>query len=101
MVSFAHWDVNKNAYVLGPPLIPAQENHRMEEALNPPYEVEYWKFGLEIAIKWAKRLNVPINPEWSRVADNMAGPHYSIGVYLANESARHSIKDKKRIDTSA
>src|SRR5699024_2351219 len=56
MVSFAHWDENNEVFVLGPPLIPAQENHRMAESLNPPYEVEYWKFGLEIAIKWAKRL---------------------------------------------
>src|SRR5690625_2355580 len=94
MISFAHWDENKEAFVLGPPLIPAQENHRMEESLNPPYEVEYWKFGLEIAIKWAKRLNVPVNLKWSRVARHMENPLHSNGVYLAHENAPHTFTEK-------
>ena len=94
MVSFAHWDEDKEVFVLGPPLIPAQENHRMEESLNPPYEVEYWKFGLEIAIKWAKRLNVPVNLKWSRVARHMENPLHSNGVYLAHENAPHTFTEK-------
>lgn len=85
MVSFAHWDAEKEAYVLGPPLIPAQENHAMNESLNPPYELEYWKFGLEIAAMWAERLEQPANPEWKKVAAHMASPVHENGVYLAHE----------------
>lgn len=85
MASFATWDEEKQAYILGSPLIPAQECHKPEESWNPPYEIEYWKYGLEIAIKWAERLNEPINPKWIEVANAMAEPPYNEGVYLAHE----------------
>lgn len=94
MVSFAHWNDSKKAYDLGPPLIPAQENHRMEESINPPYEVEYWKFGLEIAMEWAKRLNREIDPSWSKVAHTMAKPRHEDGVYLAHENAINTFTEK-------
>jgi hypothetical protein len=41
-------------YVLGPPLIPAQETHRPAETLNPTFEIEYWRWGLETALSWNK-----------------------------------------------
>lgn len=86
MVSYAHWDMERKAYVLGPPLIPAQENHTMSDSLNPPYELEYWKYGLEIAVRWAERLDHPANPAWARVASQMACPRQEKGVYLAHEN---------------
>ena len=46
MASFAVWDAEKDRYVLGPPVIPAQENHKPEETINPAFELEYWHFGL-------------------------------------------------------
>ncbi|WP_340402114.1 glycoside hydrolase family 65 [Paenibacillus sp. FSL H8-0079] len=94
MVSYAHWDEKRGAYVLGPPLIPAQENHAMNDSLNPPYELEYWKFGLEIAILWAERLNHPANPDWARVATYMAEPRHENGLYLAHENCPHTFTDK-------
>jgi protein-glucosylgalactosylhydroxylysine glucosidase len=96
MVSYAHWDEDKEAYVLGPPLIPAQECHYIHESLNPPYELEYWKHGLEIAIKWAKRLQVPENPMWSKVANSLAKPHHEEGVYLAHEKCVNTFTEKNR-----
>lgn len=86
MTSFAEWDQKRRGYVLGPPLIPAQENHQPEDSLNPPFELEYWKEGLEIAIKWAERLNEPVNPIWKEVAESMADPPNADGVYLAHEN---------------
>ncbi|MNW33390.1 hypothetical protein D3C74_103510 [compost metagenome] len=94
MVSYAHWDQDKEAYVLGPPLIPAQENHAMEESLNPPYELEYWKYGLEIAVRWAERLGEQPNPVWSRVASQMARPPQANGVYLAHEHCPDTFTEK-------
>ncbi|NMI03677.1 glycoside hydrolase family 65 [Paenibacillus sp. SZ31] len=94
MVSYAHWEEKRQAYVLGPPLIPAQENHAMNDSLNPPYELEYWKFGLEIAILWAERLNHPANPDWARVATYMAEPRHENGLYLAHENCPHTFTDK-------
>ncbi|WP_077619373.1 glycoside hydrolase family 65 [Bacillus sinesaloumensis] len=86
MVSFAVWDEEKGAFVLGPPLIPAQENHKPEDSLNPPFELEYWKFGLELASEWMKRLEKKSNPKWLEVADALAKPTHSDGVYLAHEN---------------
>jgi hypothetical protein len=85
MVSFAEWNEQKQAYVLGPPIIPSQENHKPEDASHPPYELEYWKYGLEIAIRWAERLNLPVQPKWQEVAQSMAKPPQEEGVYLAHE----------------
>ncbi|MCJ7840251.1 glycoside hydrolase family 65 [Lederbergia sp. NSJ-179] len=94
MASFAHWDEEKRAYVLGPPLIPAQECHQMQESLNPPYELEYWKYGLEIAIKWAERLKSNANPSWSKVAQAMSPPPAAEGVYLAHEHCEQTYTEK-------
>ncbi|MDF2668385.1 MAG: hypothetical protein K0R67_691 [Paenibacillus sp.] len=85
MVSFAHLDEEKRVYDLGPPLIPAQECHPLQASKNPPYELEYWKYGLEIAVNWAERLQIPANPRWAEVAGAMAEPPQADGVYLAHE----------------
>lgn len=42
-------------YILGPPLIPAQESHKPMETQNPAFELEYWRWGLETAIAWTRR----------------------------------------------
>ncbi|WP_077619466.1 glycoside hydrolase family 65 [Bacillus sinesaloumensis] len=94
MVSYAHLDEETGEYVLGPPLIPAQECHYITESKNPPYELEYWKYGLEIAVKWAKRLNLPANPLWEKVANSMATPKHEDGVYLAHENCHNTFTEK-------
>ncbi|MFC0215762.1 glycoside hydrolase family 65 [Paenibacillus chartarius] len=86
MVSFAHWNEGKRVYELGPPLIPAQECHAMQDSKNPPYELEYWKYGLEIAVRWAERLQLAADPKWGEVAGAMAKPRQADGVYLSHEN---------------
>lgn len=49
----AHSDGGDRRYVLGPPLIPAQESHAPQDTLNPTFELEYWRWGLETALAWA------------------------------------------------
>lgn len=94
MVSYACWEEERQAYVLGPPLIPAQECHAMHESKNPPYELEYWKYGLEIAIRWADRLNKPANPMWAKVAGAIASPPQAEGLYLAHEHCPNTFSEK-------
>ncbi|WP_433937950.1 glycoside hydrolase family 65 [Paenibacillus lautus] len=94
MVSYAHWNESRDAFDLGPPLIPAQECHPMNASANPPYELEYWKYGLDIAIKWADRLGVQPNPRWVEVATNLAAPPRLDGVYLAHELAPDTFTEK-------
>ncbi|MDQ0253180.1 hypothetical protein J2S74_000552 [Evansella vedderi] len=86
MASFTVWNEQKNAYVLGPPLIPAQENHKPEEAINPTFELEYWKYGLELAIQWVERLGIEAPAKWKEVAKHLAKPPHDDGVYLAHEN---------------
>ncbi|WP_028609096.1 hypothetical protein [Paenibacillus harenae] len=96
MVSFAHWNEETRVYDLGPPLIPAQECHPMQTSKNPPYELEYWKYGLEIAVRWAERLKQQADPRWAEVAGAMAAPPQKDGVYLAHELCPETFTEKNR-----
>ena len=49
MASYAHCDAKGARYVLGPPVIPAQENHPPRETWNPTFELAYWDHALAIA----------------------------------------------------
>ncbi len=42
MASYAVLDGTAKRYVLGPPVIPAQENHPPRETWNPTFELAYW-----------------------------------------------------------
>ena len=61
MASYAVYDGKEDRYLLGPPLIPAQENHDPNGTRNPVYEVEYWAFGLGVANEWRRRLGLSPN----------------------------------------
>lgn len=94
MVSYAHWNEERQWFDLGPPLIPAQECHALADSLNPPYELEYWKYGLLTAVKWAERLGVSAKKEWAKVAGAMAAPPQAEGVYLAHERCPNTFTEK-------
>lgn len=85
MADFVEYNSEKGLYELVAPLIPAQERHKPEDTQNPVYEVEYWRLGLQIAIKWAKRLEKTYPLLWKEVAEHMAEPTVQDGVYLAHE----------------
>lgn len=67
MADYAHYDKATDRYILGPPAIPAQENHPARETWNPAYELEYWRFGLKTAQKWRERLGLKREPLWDIV----------------------------------
>lgn len=96
MVSYAHLNEETRAYELGPPLIPAQECHPLHSSKNPPYELEYWKYGLEIAIRWAERLGLAADPRWAEVAAAMAPPPQADGVYLTHALCGDTFTAKNR-----
>ena len=86
MASFAHYDAAADRYVLGPPVIPAQENHRPEITINPAFELRYWRFGLDLAQRWRERLGLPRNPAWDDVLSKLSQIPARGGVYLAHEN---------------
>jgi len=72
MADFAHYDEVKDRYVLGPPFIPAQENHPARETWNATYELEYWRFGLTTAQTWRERLGLKREPLWDRIIGKLS-----------------------------
>ncbi|MDT4762785.1 hypothetical protein [Sphaerochaeta sp. PS] len=72
MADYAQWDEETSRFVLGPPLIPAQENHSPTDTLNPTFELEYWRWGLETAIAWKKRVKQEVPNQWKRVIDQLS-----------------------------
>jgi len=96
MASYAHWDAKTARYVLGPPLIPAQENHPPRETWNPTFELEYWAWGLEIARRWRERLGLPPEPRWEEVRARLSPLPVKDGVYLAHENCPQTFTERNR-----
>ncbi|MBP2070968.1 hypothetical protein [Thermoanaerobacterium butyriciformans] len=85
IASYVIYDENNDRYVLGPPLIPVQENHDPNIVLNPPFELEYFLFALEIANKWRRRLGLDTNIKWKEISSKLASLPLKDGVYLSHE----------------
>lgn len=81
MASYAHWDEATKRFVLGPPLIPAQEHYKPQMTFNPPYELEYWHWALGVAREWRKRLGEQPDADWDNVYTNISRLPVTDGVY--------------------
>jgi hypothetical protein len=86
MASFAWWDEGNKRFVLGPPVIPAQECYDAAATMNPAYELAYWHWALGIAQQWLKRLDMEPEPAWDKVIARLPKPHVRDGVYTAIET---------------
>lgn len=85
MADYAVYNPITRKYDLRAPIIPAQEEHEPTKTCNPTFEVEYWRFTLNIANRWAKRLGYE-NDKWQNIADNMAELPVKDGLYLAHQN---------------
>ncbi|MEO8337098.1 MAG: glycoside hydrolase family 65 [bacterium] len=96
MASYPYWDAAARRYVLGPPLIPAQESHPPATTFNPTFELAYWAFGLETAQRWRQRLGLARHPEWDRVIRSLSPMPMRDGLYVNAESAPQTWSDKEQ-----
>lgn len=94
MADFARWDDETRRYILGPPLIPAQESLEKEKTFNPPFEIAYWHWGLSVAQKWCERMNLPETEDWQKVINGLPSFAQKNGLYLAAESAPDSYENE-------
>jgi hypothetical protein len=85
MASYAVYDEAVGQYVLGPPLIPAQENHDPFVTRNPAFELAYWAYGLSLAQQWRERQGLKRDGHWDDVLQKLAPLPQQNGVYLAHE----------------
>ncbi len=94
MASYAYFDAKTDRYVLGPPLIPAQENHPPLETWNPTFELAYWAFGLRIAQRWRERFGKKREAAWDKVLAKLAALPVRDGVYLAHENCPQTYTER-------
>jgi len=94
MASYAAWDGQQKRYVLGPPLIPAQEIYEPESTMNPAFELSYWAFGLKTAQRWRERLGLPRNEKWDHVLVHLSNIPEKNGLYQNTETAMSTFEDE-------
>ena len=90
MASYARYDSTQKRYILGPPLIPAQECFNSETTLNPVFELEYWHWGLGAAQKWRQRLGMEPDPYWQEIINHLSVLPVKDDLYLFAENATDS-----------
>jgi protein-glucosylgalactosylhydroxylysine glucosidase len=83
-------------YVLGPPVIPAQENHPPRETWNPTFELSYWREALGIAQQWRERLGMKRDAGWDAVRAGLSPLPVREGVYLAHENCPQTYTERNR-----
>jgi hypothetical protein len=72
LASFAWWNETTGAYDLGPPAYPVSENTDPRATRNPAFELAYWRFGLDVALRWKARQGLALPEKWLHVRDNLA-----------------------------
>lgn len=81
MASYPFLDKARNKYILGPPIVVVSENNNSFTAQNPAFELSYWRFGLQTALKWKQRLKATPNPDWEKVLNGLAPLPTKNGMY--------------------
>ncbi|KAI8960287.1 Six-hairpin glycosidase-like protein [Daldinia sp. FL1419] len=87
MASFAWYNETAGHYDLGPPSKGVTENSFPLETRNLAYEIAYWRWGLDAAADWKKKLGQPVPKKWSTVADKLAPPPQIDGMYIPWEGS--------------
>ncbi len=82
----ASWPLAGGRRNLGPPLIPAQENYDPTTTVNPVFEVEYFRWGLETAQAWRVRRGLKRRADWDAALAGIAPPAVRDGLYLPVET---------------
>jgi hypothetical protein len=98
MATYAEWDTNRSRYVLGPVLQCAQEIFPKDKTLNPTFELTYWRWGLETAQHWRRRLGLAREPKWDRVLNGLSKLPLEQNKYLFAETATGTYTEKKWTD---
>jgi len=95
MASYPNFDSINHRYVLGAPIIPAQETFPPETTYNPAFELVYWKWALGVAQLWRERLGLAKNQDWEKVYLNLSQLAIKDQKYLPAESATDAYQNEK------
>ena len=93
MYSFATYDDFHGRFILKG-AIPAQETLRAATTINPPFELSYWHYAMNVAQQWRERAGEKRNLEWDEMIDKLSPLAYNEdSLYLAAENAVDTYKD--------
>jgi hypothetical protein len=92
MASYVYWDQKTERYVLGPPLIPAQEIYHPDSTWNPTFELSYWAFGLKTAQQWRERLGLERVEKWDQIIAHLSKLPVNNGLYQNAEMAMNTFE---------
>ena len=93
MYSFATYDEFHGRFILKG-AIPAQETLRAATTINPPFELSYWHYAMNVAQQWRERVGEKRNLEWDEMIDKLSPLAYNEdSLYLAAENAVDTYKD--------
>ena len=90
MSTYAFYEKERDRYILGKGVIPAQERFKPEDTYNPTYELAYWQWALSTAQQWRDRLKLPRQQQWDSVLKKLSPLPVMNNLYLAAESAPDS-----------
>lgn len=93
MASFAQYNSEDGKYHLCHPLIPAQEIFPATETDDPPFEVAYWYYALNVAQDWKERMGLPRVEKWDEVLENLTPLHKHEDLYLPAARAFNAYTD--------
>ncbi len=85
MGDFAEYDQVGDRYILRG-CIAAQETLPAATTVNPPFELSYWHFALQVAQAWRERLGKPRDAHWDEVIEKMSPLASKDSLYLAAET---------------
>ncbi len=85
MVDYLQFDKEQGWYVIGPPVIPVQENHDPQQTLNPTFELSYWRWALEQAVTLLQEAGRVVDKHWLEVLGSIAPLAHDGFAYLAQE----------------
>ena len=85
LASYPHRD-EAGRLVIGPPLIPAQENWDPMTTFDPAFELAYFRFGIATAQKWRIRAGLKRRADWDTVLKDLAPLPQADGLILPTAS---------------
>ena len=99
MQDFAVLDSAANRYILNG-CIPAQETLKAHEVVNPPFELNYWHWALQVAREWRRKSHHDTPCEEERMTDDVINRLSPLAfnedsLYLAAETATDTYRDRR------
>lgn len=85
MGDFAEYDQANDRYILRG-CIAAQETLPAATTVNPPFELSYWHFALEVAQRWRERLGKARDAHWDDIIRKISPLASKDSLYLAAET---------------